>query len=107
MPALVLAAVCLPAGFGVAELTGVRAVGGVALVAVALLAVWAARLERREALIWGGVVFVVFVLSHVLGRAIGAWPAVALSALVVTAVLALLLRASAASPGSPVPSSPR
>lgn len=82
MPAWPLALVCLPAGFAVAELTGVRAVGGVALVAIGAATVLAtpAPLARRAA--WGAVAFGSFVASHPLGHAIGAWPAVACTAAV-------------------------
>jgi len=60
-----VAALTFIAGFAVAELTGVRALGGLVLVATAVLVVIALAL---------------FVLSHPLGHAIGAWPAVVVSA---------------------------
>jgi hypothetical protein len=82
-----VAALTFLAGFGIADLTGVRALGGVVLVAGGL---WCARTAAPVAgrgptaalLI---VALALFVLSHPLGHAIGAWPAV-----VVTALLAAL-----------------
>jgi hypothetical protein len=66
------------AGFAVAELTGVRALGGVVLLAGGA---WCAALSARlagpvptAALI--AIALALFVLSHPLGNAIGAWPAV-------------------------------
>jgi hypothetical protein len=72
-----LALAVLPAGFAVAELTDVRALGGVVLVAggvATLRAAGGADATRKAA--WAGVAFASFVLSHVLSDAIGAWPAV-------------------------------
>jgi hypothetical protein len=82
--ALVCAAACLPAGFGVAELTGVRPLGGIVLVALAALAcVWADAPAWRVAL-WAGLLAVLFVASHLLGDAIGTWPAIAVVTLLAT-----------------------
>jgi ABC-type amino acid transport system permease subunit len=74
------AAACLPAGFGVAVASGVRPLGGVVLVLLAWLAARHAPWRWR----WWALVLALFVASHLLGRAIGAWPAVA----VVTALAA-------------------
>lgn len=78
LPTAAVSAVSLLAGFGVAQATGVRALGGVVLVAGAA---WCA----REWLQHGGVPVAVgltgayvgaFVGSHLLAREVGAWPAV-------------------------------
>jgi hypothetical protein len=92
-----IAAVTFLAGFGVAELTGVRALGGVVLLAGGI---WCARIALRLSGPVAMVALVVialalFVLSHPLGRAIGAWPAVALSAVLVAAAAAALTRGPA------------
>jgi len=84
------AAVTFVAGFGVAELTGVRALGGAVLLAGG---VWCARLAYRLAGAGATAVLIVFALalfvgSHPLGHVIGAWPAVIVSAAVVAAASA-------------------
>jgi hypothetical protein len=76
------AAATFLAGFGVAELTGVRALGGVVLLAGG---VWCARLAYRLAGAGPTSALLVialglFVASHPLGHLIGAWPAVVVSA---------------------------
>lgn len=85
------------AGFGVAELTGVRALGGLVLLAGgAVCARLALRTEpthpagRTAALL--AIALVLFVASHPLGGAIGAWPAVLVSAAAVWAASAMLIR---------------
>ena len=84
MRGLTCAAACLPAGFGVAVATGVRPIGGIVLVVLAALGGrWSDAPPRRQAA-WYALVFVCFVASHLLGLAIGSWPAVA----VVTAIAA-------------------
>ena len=82
------------AGFGVAELTGVRALGGVVLLAGGVLC---ARLALRLAGPWATVGLLViavalFVVSHALGHAIGAWPAVVVSACLVAAAADAIIR---------------
>jgi hypothetical protein len=78
------AAACLPAGFGVAELTGVRPLGGIVLVALAALAcLWSDAPAWRLAL-WGVVLAVLFVASHLLGDVIGTWAAIAVVTLLAT-----------------------
>lgn len=82
-PTWPVAALSLVAGFAVAELTGVRAIGGVALV---LGLAWCGLAWRERRLGTGPIVGLVvlylalFALSHVLGHAIGAWPSVAVVA---------------------------
>jgi hypothetical protein len=81
-----IAAAGLIAGFGVAVATGSRPLGGLVLAACGLtcIAVWRRRDGPRKT-IWLTVAgLLAFAISHVLGLAIGAWPAV----LVVSAVTA-------------------
>ena len=91
-----IAAASFLGGFGVAELTGVRALGGVVLLAGA---VWCAREalpaagRGPTAAILAGA-FVLFVLSHLLGHAIGAWPAVLLSSAVAGLLASVVVRRS-------------
>jgi hypothetical protein len=70
------------AGFGVAELTDVRALGGVVLLAGGAVCAWRALpligAWRTAALL--GTALALFGVSHPLGHAIGAWPAVFVSA---------------------------
>jgi hypothetical protein len=83
-----IAATGLVAGFAVAVGTGSRPLGGVVLLACGLscVAVWLRRDGRRITIQLTAAGLVAFALSHVLGRAIGAWPAV----LVVSAATAAL-----------------
>lgn len=87
LPTWPVAAAALIAGFGVAELTGVRAIGGVVLFVGALWCGlrWKAARGLAVALGLVAVFLLAFALSHVLGRQIGSWPAV----FVVSAVVAL------------------
>src|SRR2546421_11271925 len=83
----VVAAVAFLASFGVAELTGVRAIGGLVLLAGGA---WGARAAFRlggGAAAAGLVIAAVglFVVSPLLGPLIGAWPAVVVSAALVAA----------------------
>ena len=81
-PTAPVAAASLIAGYAVAVGTGSRPLGGVVLAAGGLWCVreWARRNDGRTALVLGLAGFAAFVLSHVLARAIGAWPAVLLVA---------------------------
>jgi hypothetical protein len=89
----IVAAATFLAGFGVAELTGVRAVGGLVLLAGGA---WCARAAFRLA---GGpatvalvvIALALFVVSHLLGHLIGAWPAVLVTAAVVAFAAAALV----------------
>jgi hypothetical protein len=88
LPTWPIAAGALLLGFGVAELTGVRALGGVVLLLGGLACGLRWRvlvgLPRAVALV---VAFLgAFALAHPLGHAIGSWPAVLLVAAVVGAV---------------------
>ncbi len=88
-----VAAATFLAGFGVAELTGVRAIGGLVLVAGGA---WCGRaalsiVGRQRTIALLAIAVALFVVSHPLGEAIGAWPAVAVSAAVVAGAAAALL----------------
>jgi hypothetical protein len=78
----------LIAGFAVAVGTGSRPLGGVVLAIGGLWCIqaWHRRHGTRTAVILGCVGFGAFVLSHVLGLVIGAWPSVLLVAAVVAVV---------------------
>ncbi len=89
------------AGFGVAELTGVRAIGGLVLLAGGA---WCARAVLpiagpRGTVALLAIAVALLIASHPLGEAIGAWPAVGVSAaLVACAAAALLGRRAAIDP---------
>jgi hypothetical protein len=90
-----VAAGAFVAGFAVAEITGVRALGGLVLLAggawcARVLAPIAGRSATAALLV---VALALFVLSHPLGEAIGSWPAV-----LVTGALAGLAAAAAMRP---------
>ncbi|MGY2079933.1 hypothetical protein [Modestobacter sp. SYSU DS0657] len=89
-PSAVLAAVGLAAGFGVAQGTGVRALGGLVFAAGGLGAAWLWYRRRGLAVAAGLAVAYVaaFVLAHVLALGVG-WPAWLAVGLVTVAVAAL------------------
>ncbi|MDQ8044409.1 MAG: hypothetical protein AAGC46_08025 [Solirubrobacteraceae bacterium] len=78
IPTWPVAAGSLLLGFGVAELTGVRAIGGVVLFLGALWCGLRWKELRGLAVAISLVVFFLFLfaISHVLGHQIGAWPSV-------------------------------
>ena len=84
LPTSALSAAGLIAGFGVAVTTGSRPLGGVVLAAFGLtcIYVWLRRDGLRTAVRLTAVGLFAFALSHLLGLAIGAWPAVLLVAAV-------------------------
>lgn len=92
MPAAVVAALTLVVAFGVADLSGVRALGGLVLLAggawCALRVRPSAGTGRTTALVLFALA--AFVVSHPLGDAIGAWPAVIVVAGAVGLVTALV-----------------
>jgi hypothetical protein len=98
-PTAVLAAVTLVVAFAVAQLTDVRALGGLVLVAGV---VWCA--VRARAAGWWRVAAVVvvgavcFVASHLLADLLGAWPAVLLAAVVLGAATFALVDRPGARP---------
>jgi hypothetical protein len=89
-PSAVLVAVGLAAGFGVAQGTGVRALGGVVFAAGGLAAgwLWYRRRGPVVAAVLAAVYVAAFVLAHVLALGVG-WPSW-LAVGVVTAAAAVL-----------------
>jgi hypothetical protein len=81
-PTAPVAAGSLIVGYAVASATGSRPLGGVVLLAGGLWCVraWTQRNDTRTAVTLACAGLAAFVLSHVLARAIGAWPAVLLVA---------------------------
>jgi hypothetical protein len=107
VPTAAIAGLCLVVAFALADLTGVRALGGVVLGAGGLWCV-----VRSRAAGWWRLVLVVllalalFVASHLLGPVLGAWPAVLLAgALLAGATYLLVDRRSRATgdDGAPTP----
>lgn len=78
----VVAAGSLVAGFGVAQVTGVRWLGGLVLVValVGCVGAWAARRGAGRAALLAVVYVGAFVGSHVLAQVLPAWPSVVLAA---------------------------
>ena len=89
---LAFAAACLPTGFGVAAATGIRPLGGIVLLALALLAVRSSAAPARRQIGWLGVVLACFIASHLLADVTGAWGAVAIVAAVATGAYVAILR---------------
>jgi hypothetical protein len=89
-PSSVLVAVGLAVGFGVAQGTGIRALGGAVLVAcgAAAAALWVRRRGWAVAVGLGLLYLAAFVLAHVLALGVGlnAWLAVALVTLAAAGV---------------------
>lgn len=87
LPTAVLAAVTLVGAFALAQGTGVRALGGLVLVVGVVWCAWrslpAAGVGRVAAVVALGAVC--FVAAHVLAPHLGAWPSVALVAVVLGA----------------------
>ncbi|MDW5592824.1 hypothetical protein VSS74_00645 [Conexibacter stalactiti] len=106
LPTWIVAGGSLLIGFAVADLTGVRPLGGIVLF---LGALWCGLRWRREqglavAIALVAAFLAAFALSHPLGRAIGSWPAV----LVVSAFVAAIVWARVdrfSSPGTGVSAS--
>jgi hypothetical protein len=89
-----VAALTFLAGFAVADVTGVRALGGLVLLAGGILCARAALpvAGRGPTALLLTAALVLFAVSHLLGRAIGAWPAVAVTAALVALVAVAVLR---------------
>ena len=81
-PSAVLVAVGLAAGFGIAQGTGIRALGGAVFAAAGLAAgaLWLRRRGPRTAVALASLYVAAFVLAHVLAIGVGlpAWLAVSL-----------------------------
>lgn len=88
LPTGPVAALTLVIGYLVADLTGVRALGGAVLVAgLGVCALqWRRRVGAGRTVLLVGVFLVLFVGSHLLARAVGAWPSVLTVAAVMWAV---------------------
>lgn len=73
-----IGAVALIVGFGIASVTGVRWLGGIALIAGAIWCgiKWWQLAGPLRAIIAVLVFGIAFVISHPLGNAIGSWPSV-------------------------------
>jgi hypothetical protein len=97
-PTWPIAAGALLLGFAVADVTGVRAIGGVVLFLGGLACGlrWRLLLGLPRALALVGVFLAGFVLAHPLGNAIGSWPAVILVAAVVGGIVWRIADAPAA-----------
>jgi len=89
LPTWPIAAGTLLFGFAVAEITGVRAIGGIVLFVGGLACGlrWRLLLGLPRALTLVGVFLAGFVLAHPLGHAIGSWPAVVLVAAAVGGIV--------------------
>jgi hypothetical protein len=87
-PTAPLAAAGLIAGYGVAVASGSRPLGGVVLAACGLpcIAIWTRRHDLAMTAKLTGAGLVAFGASHLLGLAIGAWPAVIVSAAAIGAL---------------------
>jgi len=100
-----VAAATFLAGFALAELTGVRAVGGLVLLAGGA---WCGRMAvpvvgRRGTIALLAIALALFVLSHPLGKAIGPWPAVAVTAALVAGAAAALVGLNRSAARAPEP----
>lgn len=91
-PTAPLAALSLVLGFVVAELTGVRAAGGAVLLAglAACVWLWRERVGAGRAASLAALFLGLFVVSHLLARAAGAWPSVLMVAAAMSGATYLL-----------------
>lgn len=87
MPTAPIAALSLVLGFAVADVTGVRPLGGLVLLAGSLWCAWRWRERAGAPVMWalGTLQILLFVFSHVLGDVVGTWGAVAIVAAVAAA----------------------
>lgn len=78
VPSALVAAASLLVGFGVAEATGVRALGGVVLLAglAVCVVLWRRRRGTTVAVVLSVAFLALFVVSHPVAHAVGAWPSV-------------------------------
>jgi len=92
VPTALLLALGLLLGFGLAEATGLRWLGGLVMVAANLLALptWLATGGTRLAVGLTVVFWACMVLSHPLAHGIGTWPSVLTASLVAAAAAWLL-----------------
>lgn len=89
LPTWIVAPLALAVGFAVADVTGVRPLGGIVLFLGALWCGLAWRRDRGLLVALGLVVVFLagFALSHPLGDEIGAWPSVAVISVAVGAIV--------------------
>ena len=101
MPTWPIAGASLVLGFAVADLTGVRPLGGLVLLAAAawLVVRWRARAGTGRAVALVALYGAAFVASHVISDVLGTWGAV-LTVAVVVAAAAWLLADRAAPPAA-------
>ena len=92
MKAVALAAASLPAGFAVAELTGVRPIGGAVFAGLGIASLLVARPSLPRGAALTAIALTGFVASHALADTLGTWGAVALVAAVTAAAAAVLLQ---------------
>jgi hypothetical protein len=78
MPTAPVAFLGLVLGFAVADVTGVRPLGGIVLLGAGLWLAVAWRRRAGDAAMWGlgSLYALLFVASHALGAVLGTWPAV-------------------------------
>jgi thiol:disulfide interchange protein len=102
LPTALVAAASLLLGFAVADVTGVRALGGVVLLAAAawLYLRWREQAGPAAAAGLLATYGVLFAVSHLLGRAIGAWPAVIVVAVAAGAAAWVVADARRPTPGT-------
>jgi hypothetical protein len=88
VPTALVSALSLVVGYAVAAGTGVRALGGVVLLVALVWCVvqWRAMAGTRTAAALAASYLVLFVVSHLLALAIGAWPSVLVVAVVMGAL---------------------
>jgi hypothetical protein len=94
VPAWPFAVAALPVGFLVADLTGVRPVGGLVLFALATAALFFSRTTLNRRIAWVAVLAGCFAASHALADVLGTWGAVGLVTVVTGAAGYVLLEAS-------------
>jgi len=92
--ASLLAGVTLAVGFGVAQVTGNRPVGGVVLVIGAIICgfQWWQSSGKIPAIACVAVFLVAFAVSHPLAKQIGAWPSVEIVAIATAAFTYFIAR---------------
>ena len=78
MPPWPFALAALPAGFAVAEATGVRPIGGLVMALLAAAALFLSRTTTNRRIAWLAVLAGCFAASHALAGVLSTWGAVGL-----------------------------